>query len=136
MNKLLKIRLFFFATTLIAAFFGIGSRLISDHLPDFIAEYTGDTMWAFGAYFLIRILFIKIPIYQNGISAFLMSLFIEFSQFYQDEWINNIRNTQIGGYALGFGFKYSDLLCYAIGVLLAMGVDHFLFNRLRSKISN
>jgi hypothetical protein len=135
MSKVIQIRLFYFIAILFAAFLGIGSRLIHESLPNFLSAYTGDTMWAIGAYFLMRILFVKITVFQNGIAAFLISLFIEFSQFYNDEWINQIRETQIGGYALGFGFMYSDLICYAVGVLIAMGIDHVLFQNIRGAIS-
>lgn len=55
--------------------------------------------------------------------VFLISLlfcyFIEVSQLYQASWINNLRNTTIGGLILGHGFLWSDILAYTFGVTIA-----------------
>ncbi|CKH20539.1 Protein of uncharacterised function (DUF2809) [Streptococcus pneumoniae] len=38
------------------------------------------------------------------------------SQLYHAEWIDNIRATTLGGLVLGYGFLWSDLVAYTIGV--------------------
>ena len=40
------------------------------------------------------------------------------SQLYQPPWIHRLRDTSLGALALGFGFKWTDLLCYTAGVVL------------------
>ena len=40
---------------------------------------------------------------------------IELSQLYHALWIDAIRNTTLGGLIIGFGFLWSDLVCYTIG---------------------
>jgi len=40
------------------------------------------------------------------------------SQLYQPPWIHRLRDTTLGALTLGFGFKWTDLLCYAAGVAL------------------
>ncbi|MFR3072503.1 MAG: DUF2809 domain-containing protein, partial [Paeniclostridium sp.] len=55
--------------------------------------------------------------------AFLFSFSIEISQLYQAQWINNIRNTIIGGLILGHGFLFEDLISYSIGIILGCVVD-------------
>ncbi len=38
------------------------------------------------------------------------------SQLYHAEWIDSIRATTLGGLVLGYGFLWSDLVAYTIGV--------------------
>ena len=45
----------------------------------------------------------------------MFSFAIEISQLYHAPWIDCIRNTTLGGLVLGFGFLWSDLLCYSAG---------------------
>lgn len=58
--------------------------------------------------------------------AFLFSFFIEFSQLYQADWINQIRATTLGGLVLGYGFLYADLVSYSIGISAAFALDYIL----------
>ncbi len=51
------------------------------------------------------------------------SVAIELSQLYHAPWIDSIRQTTLGGLILGFGFLWSDLACYAVGVVLGVLVD-------------
>jgi hypothetical protein len=41
---------------------------------------------------------------------------VEVSQLYHAPWIDAIRQTRLGGWVLGFGFLWSDLACYAVGI--------------------
>lgn len=34
-------------------------------------------------------------------------------------WIEVIRGTRIGGLLLGYGFLWSDIICYAVGIAVA-----------------
>ena len=55
-----------------------------------------------------------------------LSYLIEISQLYHAPWIDAIRATALGGLVLGFGFLWSDILCYTVGVLLGIIVDGLL----------
>jgi glycopeptide antibiotics resistance protein len=46
------------------------------------------------------------------------ALAIEISQLYHAPWIDRIRVTFLGKMILGFGFLWSDVFVYAIGVLI------------------
>ncbi len=59
---------------------------------------------------------------------------VEFSQLYQAEWIIMIRQTKIGGLILGYGFLWSDLLCYAAGVSAGIIIE-ILFPNIYIKTS-
>ena len=96
---------------------GISSRKFGSYLPVLFRDYAGDTLWALMVFWGIGFLFLKISTGKAAIAALLFSYAIEFSQLYQAEWINVLRHTTLGGLVLGFGFLWSDLVCYTVGVL-------------------
>jgi len=68
-----------------------------------------------------------------GLLALTIALIIEVSQLYQAPWINAVRATRVGALALGQGFLWSDVLCYALGVTLAVLVDASIIRRSGSR---
>lgn len=102
---------------------GLATRRFGAHLPSFFAEYAPDALWASMVYFLFRVIIPKSPIWKNAIAALLFSYCIEFSQLYHAPWIDKIRSYRLGGLVLGFGFLWSDLICYTVGVGLAVLID-------------
>ena len=39
---------------------------------------------------------------------------------YHAPWIDNLRQTTLGGLVLGFGFLWSDIFCYTIGIIIGV----------------
>lgn len=108
---------------------GLASRRFGAVLPGFVAAYAGDTLWAtlvfLGSAWLL-------PGWSTARLAALAAAFaaaIEISQLYQAAWINAIRHTVLGGLVLGFGFLWSDLVCYAVGIALGALMDSFALRR-------
>ncbi len=99
---------------------GLCSRKYGMHLPAFLAEYAGDALWAAMVYFGVSFLFPFRRVRVRALAALLFSYAIEVSQLYQADWINEIRSTMLGALVLGHGFLWSDLVCYTVGVFLAM----------------
>lgn len=99
---------------------GIGSRAFPEILPDFVATYAGDTLWALMAFIMIGFIFPSLSTVKVAALALLFSLSIELSQLYHAPWIDEIRQYRLGALVLGHGFLWSDLVCYSVGV--AMGV--------------
>jgi hypothetical protein len=95
---------------------GIGSRRYAEHLPGFVAAYAGDTLWAFVAFLGIGLLLPRTSTWAVAVLAMSFSVLIEMSQLYHAPWIDSIRHTTLGGLALGYGFLWGDLACYAVGV--------------------
>lgn len=116
-------RILFLLFILLAALIGIGSR---DQVlaGSFIGKFAGDTMWTFALYFLIRFINPRITPLRCFILTCSVSVMVEVSQLFNPAWLEYIRRTRLGGLALGFGFKWSDFLCYLAGSLLAMLTDH------------
>ena len=103
----------------------IGCGLFSRtaYIPSMIYPYIGDVFYALMMYWIFALLFpnnqrLKLWIYAVG-----LCILIECSQLYQADWLNAIRHTRLGGLVLGFGFLWSDLICYALG-----GILGFLFD--------
>ncbi|MBC6003792.1 MAG: DUF2809 domain-containing protein [Paeniclostridium sordellii] len=119
----MKNRIRYFIITIIIMFMGLLSRKFMFIFPRNIAPFIGDMLWAMMVYFGFRFLFPKLNITKSLVLAFLFSFSIEISQLYQAQWINNIRNTIIGGLILGHGFLFEDLISYSIGIILGCVVD-------------
>jgi hypothetical protein len=104
------------ALILLVCILGIGSRRFSDALPGFIAAFAGDTLWALAAFLGIGVLLPRAATWEVASIALGVSVAVELSQLYHAPWIDSIRHTTLGGLVLGFGFVWSDLACYAVGV--------------------
>ncbi len=102
---------------------GLGSRRLGSVLPEFIASYAGDTSWALALYLLLGLILPRWTSGRRAALTLLLSLLVEVSQLYHAPWIDSIRQTAIGGLILGFGFLWSDLVCYAAGVGLGVALE-------------
>lgn len=100
----------------LAVALGLGSRRFGRSLPDFLAAYAGDTLWALVVFLGLGLLLRRASTWALALAALTFSGLIELSQLYHAPWIDSIRRTTPGGLVLGFGFLWSDLACYAVGV--------------------
>lgn len=100
---------------------GILSRKI-DLIPFFI----GDILYAIMIYCFVHFLIY----FDSKIIKFTIPLsicfIIELSQLIDSNWLNTIRNTTVGHYALGEGYLWSDLIYYSIGILIGYSTDIIL----------
>ncbi|GGB65271.1 putative membrane protein YjgA [Flavobacterium suaedae] len=106
---------------------GLFVRAKANWFPEVFNLYAGDALYAFMMHYIVCLFTNKTPLYK-AVIALLICYVIEFSQLYQAEWINTIRQTPPGKLVLGSGFLYSDLLAYLIGITLAFLSDYFLLS--------
>lgn len=125
-------RLPYIISILVVIALGIASRKIMG-FPYFVYEYVGDVLWAMNLYLFLAFLFPKEKISILAIISITFSVLIEFSQIYHAPWIDSIRDTFIGAMILGYGFLWSDILCYIIGTFLGILLDFIIIKNLRSK---
>ncbi|MGH7680224.1 MAG: DUF2809 domain-containing protein [Gemmatimonadaceae bacterium] len=104
---------------------GLASRRYGELLPGFVATYAGDTLWAAAAYWALAVAAPTARPLTRGIGAAAISLAVELSQLYHAPWIDALRATRPGALLLGYGFLWSDLACYAVGVGLALLLDRY-----------
>ena len=102
---------------------GLASRRFGASLPGFIAEYGGDALWATSAFLLLALIAPRERTRNLALSAFAIAVVVELSQLSDARWLDAIRSTTIGALALGHGFLLSDLLCYAVGIVVAVALD-------------
>lgn len=106
-------------------FLGLTSRhsAIAPFLPTFLQQYAGDTLWAMLVYFLFASVLphhgrVKLALY-----GLLFSYSIEISQLFHPPWLEALRAYRLGGLILGYQFVWSDMICYTIGMILAVSID-------------
>lgn len=108
---------------LIVIALGLGSRHYATHLPLFIASYAGDSLRALEVFLTTGFLFPSSPTKKVAVIAVAFAFFIEFSQLYHAPWLDDIRHNRLAGLILGYGFLWSDLLCYSAGIAVGAGVE-------------
>ena len=114
-----KKRWIYFIAILINVPVGLATRKYSYAMPILIAEYGGDILSASCIFFGLRFLFSKPALWKMALWNYLVCITIETSQLYQAPWMQKLRNTPPFGILLGYGFLWSDWVCYAIGTAIA-----------------
>jgi len=105
---------------------GMTSRKFRHLMPEVLDLYLGDILWSMMLYFGIRMLWMKPKKHISLIAAWICSLGIELSCLIKWEPFYNFRYTLIGGLIFGSYFNWSDLVCYAIGMVIVYGLDVWL----------
>ncbi|RYF77280.1 MAG: DUF2809 domain-containing protein [Cytophagaceae bacterium] len=119
-------RLVYSGLTVSVLILGLASRRFAHSLPSFINAYVGDTLWALMVFFGIAFVFKRLSTWRVALLALLFSFGIEFSQLYHAPWIDSLRATRLGGLVLGFGFLWTDLICYSVGIAVGAVIDYRL----------
>ncbi|QEL85444.1 ribosomal maturation YjgA family protein [Bacillus mycoides] len=113
-------RLLYVMLTIVVIILGLSSRKFAFALPDLLNGYLGDALWALMIFTGFGFLFPKIETRKLAFISLIFCYGIEISQLYHAEWIDSIRATTLGGLVLGYGFLWSDLVAYTIGVGVGM----------------
>ena len=124
-------RVVYLILIIIVMILGVLSRKL-DNLPVIVSLYAGDILWALMVFLIVDFVFNNKSILFNISIAIMFSYGIEISQLYHAPWIDSIRNTTLGGLILGFGFLWSDLICYTIGIFIG-GIIESIFKRINTK---
>ncbi|MBE5106711.1 DUF2809 domain-containing protein [Bacillus thuringiensis] len=113
-------RLLYAVFTVVVIILGLSSRKFAFALPNLLNDYLGDALWALMIFTGFGFLFPTIKTKKLAFISLIFCYGIEISQLYHAEWIDSIRATTLGGLVLGYGFLWSDLVAYTIGV--GMGI--------------
>ena len=101
---------------------GIPSRLDSQQFPNWYVTYAGDFLWSMVVYFLIANIF-RLEIKTAFISTLAFAYAIEVSQLFNPAWLESIRSIKVFALVLGFGFLWSDILAYTLGITFSVVID-------------
>ncbi len=114
--RLIRTRYVYILSATVVVTAGLASRTYRSQLPALLAEYAGDTLWALMLFLLVSTLLAGRPIKTRAAASLALALLVEVSQLYHAPWIDSIRQTILGGLVLGFGFLWTDLVCYTVGI--------------------
>lgn len=112
---------------------GLATRRFAAAFPSVIARYGGDALWAAMVFWLVALVRPRAARRPLALAALSVAWAVEVSQLYRAPWIDAVRATRGGALVLGQGFLWSDLASYAVGVMLAAGIDAVLLRRLGAR---
>lgn len=115
--------------SLIVIIIGLGSRYLSPFLPPWLNLYLGDILWGLMIFFICGLLFRSGTTSVVTARALIFSYAVEISQLYHAEWIDSLRKTGIGGLVLGYGFLWSDIASYTVGIGLGVLIERSMNNK-------
>ncbi len=125
----LRLRIQYFIAVVICIGIGLGMRKFT-WVPLSISQSSaGDAIWAMMVYYGLRFLSPALNHRQSLIISLGFCYAIELSQIYHAPWIDGLRKTTLGGLVLGFGFLWSDILAYTLGVALAFRIDEIFLRK-------
>ncbi|MGP6150291.1 DUF2809 domain-containing protein [Priestia flexa] len=101
---------------LITTLLGLSTRVFQEYLPAFLRLYIGDTLWALMIFLGFSSIYKTASTIRIIVISILFCYVIECSQLYQAEWIVQLREITLGGLILGYGFLWSDLIAYTVGI--------------------
>jgi hypothetical protein len=113
---MLRNRILYFSLIVITIAAGLASRQINADTNNWVKLYLGDAIWALMVFWIMGFVFRRKSTQWVALAGLIFSFSIEISQIYHSPWIDYLRSTTIGGLILGFGFLWSDLLCYSVGI--------------------
>ena len=107
-------RLLYAGMTIIVIGLGLYSRRMANIIPNYMNLYLGDALWALMVFIALGFVFREMKTKIVAIIGISVCYLIEISQLYHASFIDNIRETTLGGLVLGYVFSWSDFLGYAI----------------------
>ncbi len=127
-KRLHRDRRFYILAALATLALGLSSRTGLTLFPQVLGKYPGDVFWALLVFLILTIVKPAWSTTALAILAFAISCADEVSQLYQAPWINSIRANAFGHIVLGSSFSWLDILSYAVGTGLGIGIDLLLFS--------
>jgi len=118
--------LYFF---LIIATIGLGLVSRADFIPKLIYPFFGDILYSLMIFFIIGFIFTDFSSLKIALISIGICYIIELSQFYEANWIVEIRNNKLGGLLLGYGFLWSDLISYLVGGAIGFSIEFFIIKK-------
>ncbi|MDI1478720.1 DUF2809 domain-containing protein [Polyangium sp. y55x31] len=121
-TELRRSRVLYAALVVVTIGLGLLSRKIPG-LPAWLSKGAGDALYATMSFWLAGLVAPASRTAQASIAALLFCYAVEASQLYHAPWIDAIRAMRLGGLALGHGFHAMDLIYYAVGVIVGIGIE-------------
>jgi hypothetical protein len=115
----ISLRIIYFLLAIFFVWLALATRQHPQWFHPFVTKYGGDTIWAGMFLLLLRAFFLQKKLWKLALFAYTLGVITECLQLWHDPFIDAIRSTRIGGLLIGYGFLWSDMICYAVGILFA-----------------
>lgn len=122
-HPLYRTRLAFVALALGTIVVGLALRSRGGLLPRGIGDPVGDALWAMMIFWWTGALVPAGGAVARAVVALLVCWAVEFSQLVHAALLDAWRETTMGHLILGSDFDARDLVAYAVGVLIACGLE-------------
>lgn len=93
----------------------------------------GDILYATMTFWIVGVLFPRLSTLRAALAALLFCVAIEFLKLYQADWMVAVRHSKAGALVFGSGFHLSNLVCYTLGVALAVGMEQGILGIKRNR---
>jgi hypothetical protein len=99
--------------------------LIAFYVHDsFVRPYMGDVLVVILLYCFFKS-FLRLPVLTVAISVLIFAFTIELLQFFNIVEKLNLRHSKMARTVIGTSFSWIDLLCYAAGIVIVIGVERY-----------
>lgn len=115
-------RLPYLCALLILCAAGLLMRRLNGVSPNVLTTYFPDAAWTMAVYCGFGLLFCR-DARLHFPAALGVSFLVELSQLWHPPFLEALRSTTLGGLALGYGFLWSDLVCYTVGACICAAVE-------------
>ena len=102
---------------------GLASRRFAAFLPALLQKNAGDALYATMTYWGLALLAPRARPRSLAATATGWCFAVELAQLYHAPAIDTVRATRLGALVLGSGFRPLDLVCYVVGVGLAVALE-------------
>jgi hypothetical protein len=103
---------------------GLPARLIQDRLPTWYTLYFGDYLWAMLLFFLFALTLRTVSTFKVAVITLLFTYLIEISQLFDPPWLEHLRSIKLFALVLGYGFLWSDIAAYTLGICTGALAEH------------
>lgn len=122
MQNKIRRRLPFLCALLVLCAAGLFVRSRNAVFSNFFAAYFPDAAWTMAVYCGFGALFCR-GVGIHFPAALGVSFLIELSQLWHPPFLDALRATTLGGLVLGYGFLWSDLVCYTVGACVCAAAE-------------
>ncbi|AMA59687.1 ribosomal maturation YjgA family protein [Bradyrhizobium sp. CCGE-LA001] len=104
-------------------------------LPAFVVKYGGSLLWATMVFLLVGVMLPRLARTQIAAIAVVIAVVVEFSRLVHTPWLDAFRLTMAGALLLGLIFSLWNLVAYAVGIVLGIGIDRLVATHLTKSYS-
>ena len=77
-------------------------------------------------FFIFALILRKMSTFKVATVTLLFTYSIEISQLFHPQWLEALRSIKVFAFILGYGFLWSDIVAYTLGISTGVLVERFL----------